>query len=451
MELDVSSKKSFFVLGMGRSGVAVSLLLADRGFPVVAFDDDPALLERLATNELRATKVGLASGDDVLDRLVRSDCLVVSPGVPLDHPIVRKAKADGTEIAGELEIAYHFCSSRIIGVTGTNGKSTVVQLLGHILEKALVPAVVAGNIGTPLAAVVREAEVPANVILEISSFQLDTIDDFRADVAVLLNVTADHLDRYEGSFDNYVASKARILNRSDARTVFVYNDDDAACRSIASGFSGEKIPFSSSHALDRGVFLHDGVIVRRLGDAEEGVLDASEFPPVGIHNLENAMAAVAAVTPLGVEVTSVQQALRSYRPLPHRMEPVRVVEGVNYINDSKATNVDATIKSIVSIDGPLIVILGGLDKDGDFRPLTSKLSGVKHVILIGKASDTIESVLAGHVAIHRAVSMVGAVGFAASTASPGDTVLLAPACASFDMFENYAARGQAFRDAVNAL
>jgi UDP-N-acetylmuramoylalanine--D-glutamate ligase len=447
--MDISNKKRFFVLGLGKSGLAVARLLSEKGYAVTIFDDDAGTLERVGREMAGAANT--ARGENVLEHLVASDCLVVSPGVPDEHPIVRKARTDGIEVTGELEIAYHFCESKIIGVTGTNGKSTVVKLIGHILETAGVPSVVAGNIGTPLSAVVREESVPGTIVLEISSFQLDTIDEFHADIAVLLNVTPDHLDRYRSSFDDYVESKSRILNRATRDTVFVYNDDDPACRSIASRFDGTKIGFSSTRRLDHGVYLSSGSIVRKMTGDAEPVMKASEFAPVGVHNLENAMAAIASVTPLGLDSESVRTALKTYEPLPHRMEVVAEIRGVVYINDSKATNVDAALKSIQSIEGPVTVIMGGLDKDGDFTSMRGKLKNVNGVILIGKASEVIADALTGFVDLQRADTLEEAVRMAALGAREGDTVLLAPACASFDMFDNYAHRGETFRQAVEEL
>jgi UDP-N-acetylmuramoylalanine--D-glutamate ligase len=349
-----------------------------------------------------------------------------------------------------LELAYHFCSGDIVGVTGTNGKSTVVSLLGLIFQSAGRRHVVAGNIGTPFASVVEEGSFDV-IVLEISSFQLDTISDFKARVAVLLNVTADHLDRYDKSFDKYVDSKSRILNRADDSTWFVYNEEDAVCRSVASVFGGNKIPFSSAKSLDAGVYLQDGAIVRRWGGDVEPVLAVKDFSPVGIHNLENAMAAVAAATPFDVDASVVAAALKAYRPLPHRMELARVAGGVAYINDSKATNVDATIKSVRSIDGPVVLIMGGLDKNGDYVPLIEHLGKVKRVVLIGEATKRIEAALGKHCDVCRAGTMDDAVKTASESTVSGDTVLLAPACASFDMFHDYAARGDAFKAAVGSL
>ncbi len=439
---------------MGKSGRDVARLLADKGFNVAVFDDDASVLESVFDSpefEGLGRSIEVATGESVLGSLIQSDCVVVSPGVSLEHPLVRKARADGTEIIGELEVAYHFCAAEIIGVTGTNGKSTVVSLLGDIFQAAERRYAVGGNIGTPLSSIITEKKEIDIAVLEISSFQLDTIMDFKTRVAVLLNVTADHLDRYDNSFDKYAESKSRILNAADENTWFVYNEGDVVCRRIAAGYTGKKIPFGRVSVGDDGVYLYEDSIVRRLRGDVETVLAISDFSPRGIHNLENAMAAVAAATPFDIDARVVARALRGYRALPHRMELARVVGGVAYIDDSKATNVDATIKSVRSIDGYLVLIMGGVDKGGDYAPLVEHLGKVRQVILIGEASDKIETALRGQCDIYRAATMEEAVKVASESATAGDTVLLAPACASFDMFRDYVARGDAFEAAASSL
>ncbi len=452
--MDISSKKKFFVIGLGKSGVAVTRLLANRGFNVAIFDDDASVLESvLASPEFEGLErsVEIATGESVLGSVIDSDCVVVSPGVSLEHPVVRKARADGIEVIGELELAYHFCAAEIIGVTGTNGKSTVVSLLGDIFQAAERRYAVGGNIGTPLSSIITQKREIDVAVLEISSFQLDTIEDFKTRVAVLLNVTADHLDRYDNSFDKYAESKSRILNAADEDTWFVYNEDDVVCKRIADGYTGKKIPFGRTPAGDNGVYVHEGTIVRRWRGDVEVVMPISDFSPVGIHNLENAMAAVAAAMPFDIDARVVARALRAYRALPHRMELARVAGGVAYIDDSKATNVDAAIKSVRSIDGHLVLILGGVDKGGDYAPLVKHLGKVRRVVLIGEAGDKIEAALRGHCDIFRAATMEEAVRVASETAKSGDTVLLAPACSSFDMFSGYTERGEAFKAAASLL
>jgi UDP-N-acetylmuramoylalanine--D-glutamate ligase len=445
--------QSFLVLGMARSGVAVSGLLASRGHAVSVYDDDPQAMQRFADSAVSAEfpgRVVPTPHDEVESVASRVDCVVVSPGIPLDHRVVMTARAQGVPVIGEIEAAAHYTDARVVGVTGTNGKSTTVGVLGEILTAGGIDVVVAGNVGIPLAEVLRERD-PNTLVLELSSFQLDTIDEFSVDVAVLLNVTPDHLDRYDRSLAKYEASKARILNHATADTWYVYNAEDAAAVRLAARHTGPAIAFSSQRRLEQGVSLDGKTIVRAWDGERTAVVRRSEFTPVGVHNLENAMAAIAAAIPFGVRMDSVRSALRAYRPLPHRMELVRVVDGVAYINDSKATNVDATVKSLMSVEGPMVVILGGRDKDGDFNTLIPWMGKVKQAVLIGEASGAIRAALGGHVRLADARDMRHAVATSRAATAPGDTVLLAPACASFDMFKNYQDRGEAFRACVNAL
>ena len=444
----------FLVMGLGKSGRAVVRLLVLEGFEVVVADDDPSVVSAaLSSPELDGLgdRIGIAEAGAAAGALAGCDALILSPGVPLGHPLVEAARRGGIVVTGEVEVAYRYCTSPIVAVTGTNGKSTVVNLVGRIFEAAGKRTAVGGNIGTPFASIVERKERYDAVVLEISSFQLDTIIEFNADVAALLNVTVDHLDRYGDSFDLYARSKARILNRARPDTVFVYNADDRECVRIAGDFSGSKIPFSSSKPLDEGVFYRGGEIVRRVGPVIEPVAPRESFLPLGVHNLENALAAVSIVTPFSIGPDHIRTALESYTPLPHRMEIVQTVRGVVYINDSKATNVDAAVKSLCSIEGRVVLILGGSDKNLDFRPLLDHIRRVRAVVLIGQTREKIRSVLAGRCEILDAETMEEAVRKAAAAALPGDTVMLAPACASFDMFDSYAHRGEVFREAVAAL
>jgi len=442
----------FFVFGMARSGLAVSLLLARDGKRVSVSDDDAAVLDKFRAGDAARANPGIevVAKERAAEAAAASDCVVVSPGVALEHPVLARARAAGVPVIGEIEAAYRYTRARIVGVTGTNGKSTTVGVVGDILKSGGVDAVVAGNVGTPLADVLRERD-PDTLVLELSSFQLDTIDRFRVDVAVLLNVTPDHLDRYHHSFDEYAASKARILNRATAETYYIYNIEDEAAARLAETHRGPSVPFSSRRRLDTGVFFEDDAMVRVWNGARDVVARRSEFTPIGIHNLENALASIAAVIPFDIPLDAIRSALRAYRPLPHRMELVRVVDGVAYVNDSKATNVDATAKSLASIDGPVIVILGGRDKEGDFGMLLPFLKSARRAVLIGEARPVIAKALAGRVQTTEAADLAEAVRTARASAQPGDTVLLAPACASFDMFKNYQERGEVFRATVNAL
>jgi UDP-N-acetylmuramoylalanine--D-glutamate ligase len=445
--------RRFFVLGMARSGVAASGLLAHDGRVVSVFDDDAVVLSKfLATDVARqyGDRIAVTEPDGARTAIAGCDCVVLSPGVPLDHPLVAYAAAEEKPVIGEIEVAFHFTRARIVGVTGTNGKSTTVGVIGDILQAAGIDTVVAGNIGTPVCDVLRERD-PHTLVLEISSFQLDTTDEFRVDVAVLLNVTPDHLDRYHHSFDEYAASKARILRHATDRTFYIYNREDAAANTLASETPARGIAFSSARVLDSGVYFDDQCIVRSWEGRRERVIQRGEFSPVGVHNLENALASVAVASALDVSLDAMRSALRAYRPLPHRMELVRVLNGVTYVNDSKATNVDATVKSLVSIEGHSILILGGRDKEGNFSALLPHLREVRRAVLIGEARPVIRRALAGHVEMTDARDMEDAVRIGREAAHPGDTVLLAPACASFDMFKNYQERGEVFRACVNHL
>ncbi|HEX6790763.1 MAG TPA: UDP-N-acetylmuramoyl-L-alanine--D-glutamate ligase [Candidatus Krumholzibacteria bacterium] len=453
MTNDFARYRSFLVLGMARSGVAASGLLAAHGHAVTVFDDNAEVLAKFAMTDVArqfGDRIAVASAEGMPAAVEACDCLVVSPGVPLENPFIRHARRAGKPVIGEIEVAAHYTRATIVGVTGTNGKSTTVSVIGEILKAAGDDVVVAGNIGTPVCDVLRERD-PRTLVLELSSFQLDTTDTFRSDVAVLLNVTPDHLDRYHHSFEEYAASKARILRHATATTRYVYNREDAVAADLAAQTSARPVPFSSSRRLDEGVWFEDNAIVRGEGGAREVVLPRAEFTPVGVHNLENALAAVGAATALGVPLEPMRAALRSYRPLPHRMEPVRVLDGVSYINDSKATNVDATVKSLASIEGPSIVILGGRDKEGNFAALLPHLGRVRRALLIGEAAAVIRRALEGHADMTDARDMEDAVRIARDIARAGDTVLLAPACASFDMFKNYQERGDVFRACVNRL
>jgi len=448
--------KRYFVFGLGISGRAVADLLVADGREVVAYDEDPAAVDEFASASGKhgaATLIRPGGGDDPGGALESCDRVVLSPGIPLAHPLLAVARKNGIPVESEIEAAYHHTDADIVAVTGTNGKSTTVGIVGDVLLAAGIRSVVAGNVGKPFADVVGEEESYETIVLELSSFQLDTITEFRADVAVLLNITPDHLDRYHNSFDEYVASKSRILNRADEDTWFVYNDDDVSCRRIADTFHGNKLPFSSIRRPGgpNSCFLADNGIHRSWLGSEANVLNAGEFTPVGVHNLENAMAAVGAASAMNISLADIRDGLRSYRPLPHRMEPVRVVTGVTYINDSKATNVDATVKSLIGLEGGAVLILGGKDKGGDFEALIPHLGRVRKTILIGEAKGAIRAALAGRCDLEDAADMDAAVNAAAKFAKKGDTVLLAPACASFDMFKNFQHRGEVFRSCVNAL
>jgi UDP-N-acetylmuramoylalanine--D-glutamate ligase len=446
------------ILGLARSGKAVAELLARKGYRCRVHDDAPGAVDRFFEE---------VSGTDWADRLDRVDrpgepdrvlrdaaWLIPSPGVPEEHPWIVAARRMDKPVLSELEVAFRFFRGSVVAVTGTNGKSTVTTLVGSMMEADGRKVAVAGNIGKPFASVVVGQREELEAVLEVSSFQLDGIERFAPRAAAILNVTPDHLDRYGGDFDRYARSKARILENMSEEDTYVYNAADAVCRRLAEDFSGRAVPFSVGAPLDgaeRQTYERAGTLWLRWDGEEVAVIDRKAFTPMGVHNTENALAAIALATARGCGIDAVRQAIQEFHPLPHRMELVRVVGGVAYVNDSKATNPDAVVKSLRSIEGPVILILGGKDKGGDFGVLAGELHRTRLVVLIGEAADRIEKALEGRAAMERCATLEEAVRRASRWARAGDTVLLAPGCASFDMFADYAERGEAFRRAVRSL
>lgn len=433
------------IVGLGESGRAAARFFARRGARVTATDMRSEAELGSLVEELRAAGVELALGGHPRALFLEQERIVPSPGVPWDLPQLEQARRAGVEVAGELEIAATELKGRVIGVTGTNGKTTTVSLIAHILQGAGVEARAVGNIGTPLLSVVEESSERSWSVVELSSFQLEAMRGFRSHIAVVLNVTPDHLDRH-GSFSAYAAAKARIFPPQKNGDFAVLNADDEVCRGYARSVRGEVVWFSRRRSLARGVWGEGGAILR------DGARVASaELPIRGPHNLENALAAVAAASLAGVPEGAIAEGLETFRAVEHRLEFVRTVAGADYYNDSKATNVDAALKAVESFDSGLWVILGGRDKDNDFRPLAAPLrERARGALLIGEAAQKIRRQIRG-VPIEECGTLAAAVARAHSRARPGDTVLLAPACASFDQFENYGRRGREFKRLVEEL
>ncbi|MCK4538088.1 MAG: UDP-N-acetylmuramoyl-L-alanine--D-glutamate ligase [Candidatus Krumholzibacteria bacterium] len=434
------------VLGLARSGLAALRLLGREGVKVRAADEnqDISLPEDLAGIDLRKGKLDIS----VLDGVSR---MVISPGVPVDHPIVRGARETGVRVISELELAYNYVSAPVIAVTGTNGKSTTVSMIGAILEEAGKDVIVAGNVGIPFSSVAGDLGPEGYYVIEVSSFQLEAVDRFRPVCAGILNLTPDHHDRY-GNLDDYYDTKKRIYANCRKEDRFFYNHDDSRCRSAAEEFPGTIIPFSSVGRIDRGVFLDGDSLVRILSDgSEEKVMERNDLGVVGLHNVENALSAIAAVECLGISAEACRRALSSFRGLRHRMEKIAEIRGVSFFNDSKATNVEAAVKSLIGLDRPVVLIAGGYNKGDDFSGLLEIVQKVRAVVTLGKAASLIEDVLAGKVETYRSASMEDAVGKAAGIAEEGDMVILSPACASFDMFDDFEHRGDVFAECVNDL
>jgi UDP-N-acetylmuramoylalanine--D-glutamate ligase len=450
---DVRGKR-FSILGGARSGLAAAGLLRSHGAAVFLSDRAPEEKMAQARAELELMGVPAEFGANTR-RVLEADVVVLSPGVPSDAPIVREALALGKAVVSEVEVASWFCPGPIAAITGTNGKTTTTALLGRMFEDAKRPAVVAGNIGTAFSQVVGGMAGGTAAILEISSFQLDHIDTFRPAVGVLLNITPDHLDRYEHAFEKYIASKCRIFENQGAGDVLVYNHDDPVAREnvlrhLAAGVTA--LPFSTQERLPQGAFLDGGLVRTIIGERETDVLGPVELSIKGAHNLANAMAATLTAQAMGIPIASLRATLRNFKAVEHRLEFVRELDGVTYVNDSKATNVDSVWYALQSFASPIVVLMGGRDKGNDYTRLLDLVrKNVRAVVAIGESAGTVERAFGAVVPVRICTTMEDAVQQSRRLASPGDVVLLSPACASFDWFVNYEHRGRVFKQLVMQL
>lgn len=435
------------VLGFARSGHSLARALLDRGVEVSIGDRKPES-ELSGTEELSvrgARFYGGGPGEGFLDG---AKWLALSPGVPLTAPPVVEARARGIEVLAEFEIAWRLLEAEVSGenrwvaVTGTNGKSTTTAWIAHILRRAGRPVALAGNIGVPLSDFLAD-RLARDFVCELSSFQLETVERFRPDVAVLTNVTPDHLDRY-ASFEDYAAAKERIFQNQRPGDFSVVNADDPAAR--AARTRARRIPFSRAGPVRGGAWIEAGWLVSDVAGDARRVFRQEKLALPGAHNLENALAALAAVECLRAPEDAVRDALARFEGLPHRTEVVAERDGVRWVNDSKGTNVDATRKALEGYaSGSVVLILGGRDKHGDFEALKPAVArAARSVLTIGEAAEPIERALAGAAASERCETMDRAVARAAQIARPGDTVLLSPACASFDQYANFEERGAHF-------
>jgi UDP-N-acetylmuramoylalanine--D-glutamate ligase len=444
--------KRVLVVGLGKSGLAAARFLKERGARVTVSDARPAtLIAELPA--LVEQGIMVEAGSHGLLTFRRQDLIVVSPGVPMSTPELKQVRAMGMPIISELELGWRFLEGEVVAITGSNGKTTTTTLMGEILKADGRATLVGGNIGRPVTEMVGESSPESWSVLEVSSFQLETVVDFRPRIAMVLNITPDHLDRH-GTFEAYAAAKARITERQTAEDFLVLNAEDAPTQMVAAKTKAQVFWFSSRRQVKQGAFVHGESIffTASEGAKPEPVMPVAEIPLAGGHNVENVLAAVCAGRLAGVPSETIRKAVAAFTAVEHRLEFVRTVEGVGYYNDSKATNVDATSKAVASFAGGVHLILGGKDKDSDYATLSALLrERVKTVITIGSAAEKIERQLAGVVKIERAQTMERAVAFAHRTAVAGDTVLLAPACASFDQFENYEHRGRVFKELVRQL
>ncbi len=438
--------RSALIVGLGESGKAAARFLAARGARVAVTDLRSEAQLADALSELGEVELELYAGGHPGEAFAGRDLIVPSPGVAWDLPQLETARTGGVAVMGELELAAPFLQGRVIGVTGSNGKTTTTALIGHVLEGASFNTVVAGNIGAPVLSIVDESGDDQWSVLELSSFQLEAMHTFRCHVAVCLNVTPDHLDRH-GALERYAAAKKRIFDAQRPEDAAVLNADDPTCRSWGRGMTERVRWFSRARPVEPGVWAAEGLIYR---DATP--LSDVNLPIKGAHNLENALAAVAACSLAGATDADIDRGLHGFAAVEHRLERVRELHGVDYYNDSKATNVDAAVKAVESFPGGVWLILGGRDKGSDYSALAEPLQGrAREVLLIGEAAAKIRGQLEGRARLRDCGTLEQAVRFAHAHASGGDVVLLSPACASFDQFSSYGQRGRAFKRVVEEL
>jgi UDP-N-acetylmuramoylalanine--D-glutamate ligase len=450
--LDLKGKK-VLVVGLGKSGLAAALFLRRRGALVTVSDTRSAEALSKEIPTLLEEGVMVEAGGHGLLTFRRQDLIVVSPGVPLDTPELVQVKSFGLPVIGELELAARFLKGRTIAVTGSNGKTTTTTLLGEILAAAGLPTLVGGNIGVPVVALIDQSAEESWSVIEVSSFQLETTDEFHPTIAVILNITPDHLDRH-GSFENYCAAKERVFARQTAGDWLVLNADNAPCVAAASRAAARVYWFSAEHPVPQGAWLEQGFVVYRSAEdaAIEKIMPLSGIPLKGAHNFENVLAAVVAARLAGVPAEAIRGAVENFKAVEHRLEYVATRNGVKFYNDSKATNVDATAKAVAAFPSGIHLILGGKDKGSPYTVLAPLLrERVRAVYTIGAAAAKIESQLRGVVPIHSSKTLDAAVAAAAAAARSGDVVLLAPACSSYDQFENYEQRGRVFKELVQEL
>ena len=447
--MDVKGKR-VLVVGLGKSGVAAAKLLLARGARVTVSDSKSP--EELGKDIPQLLELGVvvetgAHGDRTFKD---QDLIVVSPGVPVDAPQLQQARALGLPVIGEVELAYRYLKGKVVAITGSNGKTTPTTLVGEILAKSGLKTQVGGNIGTPVTALVDSSTDDTWNVLEISSFQLETVETFRPAIAAVLNVTPDHLDRH-GNFDTYAAMKARIFEFQTPADAAVLNASDDACRAMAHKVRARLAWFDRPERTADGAYVIGTDIVWQSGGVKKTVMPEAEIPLKGKHNVENVLAAVAIAMLAGCDAAKVREAVRTFKAVEHRLEFVAEIQGVQYFNDSKATNVDATIKALESFPKNIHLILGGKDKGSDYTVLRRLIDErVKRVYTIGAAAEKIENHLAGAPLVS-AKTIQRAVELASDSAAPGDIVLLAPACASFDQFQSYEHRGRVFKELVTVL
>jgi len=448
------AEKKVLIIGAARSGIACARFLGARG-AIVALNDKKPLEEwSPEALALKDEGIGCMPGEVPGWLLDQVEMVVLSPGVPTQAIPVRYAERAGAEIIGEIELASRYLQGRLVAITGTNGKTTTTSLIGELLKGAGLPVQVGGNIGTPLISLVDSSQPGGWTVVEVSSFQLETIKTFHPNVAVVLNVTPNHMDRYD-SFTDYAAAKHKIFTNQTAEDVAILNRDDAVVCSWAPGLRAHVSWFSVSEELTQGLFLKGVNLVSRTAEAERILLRRDEMKLRGLHNVENVLAALSAGLACGADPESMRDTVRNFHPVEHRLEFVTEIRGVSFYNDSKATSVDATLKALEAFTdepGKIVLILGGLGKKAPYAPLAPIIqASVRRLILLGADAEVIQRELEGYAPTDHVTTMREAVEHSLQSAHHGDVVLLAPACASFDMFESFEHRGHVFKEEVRAL
>lgn len=461
--------KKVLVIGLARSGLAVAKLLTTQGARVTVTDEKS---KRELINNIKKLKKGikilLGRQDSVrLRNLVSGyDLLVISPGVPQENPLVEKARKLKIPVVSEVEAAFNVASSNfdwktlpsppVVAVTGTNGKTTTCELIGAVLRSDRRKVIVAGNIGTPLSSVVGRITKRTVLVLEISSFQLENVESFHPYVAIILNITPDHMDRHR-TMSKYIQAKANILKKQTKKDFCILNADDNRCKILEKKAKSQIIFFSSKRALRKGVFVERGRIVSNLDSrtkvpSDRGELLVEHLRIPGPHNLENALVAIAVGNIFGISRSKIRKAIEAFPGIEHRLEIVREIDGRRFINDSKATNVDACKKALETFSAPIILIMGGYDKGAPYRPLANLVrEKVAALVLLGEAAPRIEKELIGSAAIYRVDGMREGVELSYSLSQPGSSILLSPACSSFDMYSDFEERGKDFKRWVREI
>ena len=449
------SGKRVLVVGMARSGVAAAKLLHKAGAKVVINDNKTADQLGDALLPLQGLDIEYALGCPAAECLNGLDAMIISPGIPDTAGFVVKAKEMGIYVTGEQEMAYQLSSGEMVAITGTNGKTTTVSLLGEIFRNAGRTTHVVGNIGYPYSAAGFDSEDSDMFVCEVSSFQMETAETFHPRCGALLNITEDHLNRH-GTMENYALTKMRMFQNMTAEDVAVFNADDPALKPYIPMVKAQVMLFSRKEDVENGAFVREGIIMTRWNGMETAICPAAELYIPGPHNLENALAAACMATASGVAADVIAHTFRTFTGVEHRIEFVRELDGVRWINDSKGTNVDSTIKAIQTMNRPTVIILGGYDKHCDFTPMVKEMLAsdyIREAVLIGVTADQIERQCRenGYNAIHRAGTFEDCIAQCRALPKDGWNVLLSPACASFDMFPDYEARGRIFKELVNQL